>query len=747
MEIYPAAGRWYARCRMTTLVVPVKSLPPLRSHPRPSLPNDPRQTNEDRAARAFEVSVARTAYNYMRSYLEPLPFSADVPAGEGFSPDYEGLLVEPLRDLADNFAVVLKSKLEQELAADFTPADSFAVVKHVERAYARLRDQLDGTSVLNIGKDIDALADFAQAIAALPRATEDYVERLARLPADIEKVFETLEALPAEFVAGGATTFLRDTLYELLRSTVLGVDYLHPKSLEDYELLYARLPQPMSKVIPRETWMPPGRPFEHDWYFGWLQIAGFNTTQLARVVDLDALLEKMPLTDALLEAVVGAPSLRDAVATGNLYVVDYTMFADVECGTLHGEPRYMTAPIAVFYWNTKAPAGYPPIEKAPLGVMQPVGIQLAQTSDPKASPIFTPAGCAEARRLTGVSDPDGLKWQMAKWQVNHACAVQHETVAHLGDCHLVIEPLVVAMHRTLPNAHPIHALLTPHFRFTIAINHSALHSLVIPGGVVASVLSLDIESSMAMLRDAHLAYRFDARNPKHLFEARGVDVHSLPDYPMRDDTLLLYDAIERWVADYLAVYYPDDAALEADYELQSFIHELAAPTRVGLRGMDGLVRGGTPEEPTFRVSSREYLGQVLAQVIYTASAQHASVNYAQYPLMSYLPSVSGTAYAPVPGRDDTFTEAEFLAMLPPIDVALYQISFGYLLSSVQYDRLGYFTTNPRRPYFQDPRVHGARDLFQASLARAEAQIRTRNLTRPLAYETQVPSYVPNSISI
>ena len=42
--------------------------------------------------------------------------------------------------------------------------------------------------------------------------------------------------------------------------------------------------------------------------------------------------------------------------------------------------------------------------------------------------------------------------------------------------------------------------------------------------------------------------------------------------------------------------------------------------------------------------------------------------------------------------------------MPPIDVALYQASFSYLLSSVQYDKLGHYAQNERRPYFKDKRV-------------------------------------------
>ncbi len=139
---------------------------------------------------------------------------------------------------------------------------------------------------------------------------------------------------------------------------------------------------------------------------------------------------------------------------------------------------------------------------------------------------------------------------------------------------------------------------------------------------------------------------------------------------------------------------------------------------------------------------------MVSLIVYTAGPQHANVNYAQYPLMSYLPSVSGTAYAPPPsGSRAAGSPDPLLGLLPPVDVALYQVAFGYLLSSVQYDTFGTYSDNPRRPYFADARAEAVNVDFRMALAAIEAEIRKRNRTRPLPYENQLPSMIPNSISI
>ena len=88
-----------------------------------------------------------------------------------------------------------------------------------------------------------------------------------------------------------------------------------------------------------------------------------------------------------------------------------------------------------------------------------------------------------------------------------------------------------------------------------------------------------------------------------------------------------------------------------------------------------------------------------------------------------------------------------MAWYPPLDVALYGACFEFLLSAVQYDQYGYYELNPRDPYFTDPRVKPLVADLQDALALIEIEIRRRNRERPLLYPYQLPSQIPNSISI
>ena len=702
------------------------------------LPTLPQQaTPAQREDRAFQLSLARTSYNYMRSYLEGVPLSADLPSGEKFSLDYEAKVLKVLVTMGENFKAVVVALLKRELQSDLPTA----ALARVRETYEKLGDEF---SLLHPKRDMEDLRAFFAALGALPKA----LEGLVNIPKDIKKMATGLEAVFKEFAQSGPTAFLKSTLYDMLNDSH-GRDYLKARGEEDYRSLMAWLPTPLMLALERQPWMPKdGLPCEQDWFFGQLQIGGFNTTNLRGLVlepvaDSDTVVlaelqQKFPISDEILQRVVGdrSLSLNEAVRQNRLYVCDYALLDGAKADALHGEQRYLAAPIALFYWNPTPPPGYPPSAD---GVLQPIAIQLAQRFDAETAPIFTPNDCA------GANDPNGYKWRIAKYIVNVVCAIQHEAIAHLGDCHLIIEPIVVATHRQLAEQHPLFKLLIPHFRFTININDDAIHSLIVPGGVVATNVGPAIESTLQLLAQSHEAWRWDANNPDQVFCRRGVD--KLPVFPFRDDTRLLWQAIKRFVAGYLRCYYRNDQDVRDDTELQGWIYELTSPKYCGFKGLGGLTPSHDPARP-WRIENLDYLIEIVAQIIYTAGPQHASVNYAQYPLMSYMPSVAGTIYREPPNRSTEIKSAQdCLAWYPPLDVGLYTLSFEYLLSGVQYDVFGHYESDPRMPYFDDPKVQPLVAELQSDLALAEIEIRKRNRERALPYPFQLPSQIPNSISI
>jgi arachidonate 15-lipoxygenase len=118
------------------------------------------------------------------------------------------------------------------------------------------------------------------------------------------------------------------------------------------------------------------------------------------------------------------------------------------------------------------------------------------------------------------------------------------------------------------------------------------------------------------------------------------------------------------------------------------------------------------------------------------------VNFPQFDLMSYVPNMPLAGYRPAPTSKAPATEADYLAMLPPLDMAELQLDLGYLLGSLHYTQLGQYP--PDR--FRDPRVEPLLKGFQKRLGEIDRTITERNRTRR-TYSTLNASGIPQSINV
>lgn len=521
-----------------------------------------------------------------------------------------------------------------------------------------------------------------------------------RVIGDVEAAVEAAEHDMHVALLKGYKEALKDMIAVSDREAA-GLGGSTPRTIDAYRALFDTLP------VPGISYM-----FQEDDEFARLRVAGPNNMLIAAITAIPA---NFPITDAQYAAVVNGDTLTAALADGRLFMLDYQELSVLTPGTYGTQQKYVALPMALF---AVPPGG---------ASLVPVAIQCGQV--PSAiNPIFTPSVAADEQ----------WGWQMAKLVVQVADGNYHELFTHLARTHLVMEAFAVATHRHLAEMHPLWALLVPHFEGTLFINDQAATSLIAAGGPIDHIFAGTITTSQLAAVDDRLAFDFYGKMLPADLIARGVDQSStLTDYPYRDDALLVWGAIHGWAKAYVEHYYATDADVTGDTELTAWTTTLAGEAKI---------QGFRP------VTTRAQLVDICTMLMFTASAQHAAVNFPQKSIMAFAPAVTGAAWQPAPTAQADQTKTEWLATMPPMALALEQLNTLELLGSLYYRPLGQYYSNayPYPTWFQDPAITaagGPLPSFQAALVGVEAEIVARNAERMQPYTYLQPSLIPTSINI
>jgi arachidonate 15-lipoxygenase len=466
--------------------------------------------------------------------------------------------------------------------------------------------------------------------------------------------------------------------------------------LQDYEDFFPVLPKP--GVI---------KTYETDDSFAEQRLCGVNPMVLRRITEMPS---NFAFTIQQLQDKFGASlNLQSKLAKGNLYLADYSKLSFVQGGNYERGKKYLPSPLAFFCWRS---SGF-----SDRGELAPVAIQL-KPENGKDSPIITP-----------FDNP--LLWFYAKLCVQIADANHHEMSSHLCRTHLVMEPFAIVTARQLAYNHPLGILLRPHFQFMLANNNLAHNRLINRGGYVDDLLAGTLQESLQISKNAYEEWSLDQFALPTELKNRGMDdVASLPHYPYRDDGMLVWNAIKKFVSKYLHLYYktPDD--ITKDSELQAWAAELVSNEGGRVKGMPGTIK------------SVDELVDIATTIIFTCGPQHAAVNYPQYEYMAFIPNMPLAAYQPITEEGELPDRKSLLSFLPPPKRTAEQLSIIYILSAYRYDRLGYY----EQP-FEDAEALALVLAFQQELNEVDRKIELNNKSRLVEYNYLKPRLIPNSISI
>lgn len=491
----------------------------------------------------------------------------------------------------------------------------------------------------------------------------------------------------------------------------------HWDEIKDFRTIFDRVTRGLLGKTDRILYPPPlsldPDAWKDDYLWGLerLQGASHAVFQLLKTLPSDM---GFPCEAAVRQFLRPGRTFEEELADARFYYLDYR----TELQGLELKPeRYAAYPICLLYLDTEDRMR-----------IRPIAIQLWPKEKPIEpwNPIWLP------------SDKTG--WLLAKLFCTQADVHLHQLRYHLLECHLAMEPINVSVNRNLSDRHPIYKLLKPHMTFHLGINALARDNLIAPTGVIAQISSFEYATGFIRLgMNSWRNYNFAQASYPNRVAARGVgDPEKLPLYSYNQDGKAIWDSVHKLCRSVVELFYPNDEAVEHDSELADFAREIFDI------GYQSNPDKGFPKQ----FKTKAELIEACATIIFTVSAQHASLNFGQYDSMGYVLMSPAGLFQPPPGYNrnpvdkSTFItkEEDLVKYLPNKGLTIKQIAITWVLSqySETFPHLGSYPDL----LWSDPTVLGYLRTFEAEMEGLSATISARG-----GWTRMNPKNVPTSVAI
>ncbi|MEQ2205868.1 Arachidonate 5-lipoxygenase [Xenoophorus captivus] len=469
--------------------------------------------------------------------------------------------------------------------------------------------------------------------------------------------------------------------------------------LADFEKIFVRIKNTISEYV-MQHW-------KEDFMFGYQFLNGCNPVLISKCTKLP---DKFPVTDEMISVSLERDlTLEQEIKAGNIYIVDYEMLEGIDANSTDpNTQQYLAAPICLLYKNVR-------------NKILPIAIQLGQ--NPDENPVFLPTDSQ-------------YDWMLAKIWVRSADFQHHQTISHLLRTHLITEVFGIAMYRQLPAVHPAFKLLIPHIRFTIAINTKAREQLICESGIFDKANATGGGGHVQLVQKAMKTLTYRSFCFPDMIKSRGMDsMEDLPTYFYRDDGYKVWEATKSFVSDVVGIYYTSDERVQGDEEIQAFVKDVCS------FGMQDFDQCEFPKS----LKTRDELIEYLTVVIFTASAQHAAVNFGQYDWCSWIPNAPSTMRKPPPKEKGQADIKTIIDSLPDRGRSSWHLGAVWALSQYQENEL-YLGMYPDEHFIESP-VKRAMERFRKQLAEISSIIKRRNEEKKLPYYNMSPDKIPNSVAV
>ncbi|KAL5990959.1 hypothetical protein ACLOJK_011865 [Asimina triloba] len=352
--------------------------------------------------------------------------------------------------------------------------------------------------------------------------------------------------------------------------------------------------------------------------------------------------------------------------------------------------------------------------------------------------------------LPATKGMDKALWQLAKAHVAANDSVHHQLISHWLLTHATVEPFIIATRRQLSAMHPVLRLLEPHFKDTMHINALARGLLLSAGGILEKTL-FPGELAMELSSSFYGHYwRFNEQALPDDLLKRGIAVEDpdkpsgvrlvLDDYPYAADGLDIWNAIQKWVTSYCSIFYPNNAAVVNDLEIQAWWKEIREEGH-----------GDKSNEAWwYELSTVADLSKALTTLVWIASAQHASVNFGQYGYAGFVPNRPTTCrkFVPEEGKPEfkEFSrdpEMYHLKMLPDRFTATLGVAMIEVQSTHAADEV-YIGQRTSPEWTDSASARRNWEEFRKELVEVEAAIKERN-ANPKLKNRSGPARIPYTL--